>query len=178
MTSIRSLTVALGVAVVAIATSSATYARVTKIVIDETIPLPVAAGVAAPAIAYEQIAGRAFGELDPKLSGNALARYEYAVGNGYASVQGDVQYSGQFCFTVLCAPVERESAYALGNVRLGYEPASKTWEVAAFIDNVTNKAYRVYAFDSSLFAGVVAGVYGKPRTWGITGTVRFGASHH
>ena len=114
----------------------------------------------------------------PKLSGNALARYEYAMGSGYASVQGDVQYSGQFCFTVLCAPVERESAYALGNVRVGYEPASRAWEVAAFIDNVTNKAYRVYAFDSSLFAGVVAGVYGKPRTWGITGTVRFGASHH
>ena len=37
--------------------------------------------------------------------------------------------------------------------------------------------YRVYAFDSSLFAGVVAGVYGKPRTYGLTVTWRFGAGY-
>jgi len=46
-------------------------ARVTRIVIDETLPLPAAAGASAPP-AYLQIAGRAFGELDPKLPGNAL----------------------------------------------------------------------------------------------------------
>ena len=48
------------------------HARITRIVIDETVPMPVAAGSAPPAIAYEQIAGRAFGELDPKLPGNAI----------------------------------------------------------------------------------------------------------
>ncbi len=43
-------------------------ARVTRLVIDERVPL---AG-AAPGPAYEQIAGRAFGALDPALPGNAL----------------------------------------------------------------------------------------------------------
>ena len=47
-------------------------ARVTRIVIDDTAPEPVPAGSAAPAIAYERIAGRAFGELDPTRPGNAL----------------------------------------------------------------------------------------------------------
>ena len=42
-------------------------ARVTRIVIDETTPF-----TGPSAIPYEQIAGRAFGELDPKLPGNAL----------------------------------------------------------------------------------------------------------
>lgn len=46
--------------------------RVTGIVIDETRPLPAPAGASPWAIAYEQIAGRAFGELDPQLPGNAL----------------------------------------------------------------------------------------------------------
>ena len=41
-------------------------ARVTRIVIDETGPMP------APAVGYQQIAGRAYGELDPQLPGNAL----------------------------------------------------------------------------------------------------------
>ena len=47
-------------------------ARITRIVIDETIALATPAGAPAPAIAYEQVAGRAFGELDPKLPGNAI----------------------------------------------------------------------------------------------------------
>ena len=31
------------------------------------------------------------------------------------------------------------------------------------MNNLFEEKYRVYAFDSSLFAGVVAGVYAKPR---------------
>lgn len=46
-------------------------ARVTRIIIDETQPMPRPTAGAA-GIAYEQIAGRAFGELDPKLPGNAI----------------------------------------------------------------------------------------------------------
>jgi iron complex outermembrane receptor protein len=112
----------------------------------------------------------------PGFSGNALARYEFDLGGGTASVQGDVQYTGGFCFTVLCAPVEQERGYVVANARVGYVGADGGWEVSAFVNNVFDREYRVYAFDSSLFAGLVAGVYAKPRTWGLTGTVRFGAS--
>jgi hypothetical protein len=48
------------------------HARVTRIVIDEARPFTEPAGSPAAAIAYEQVAGRAFGELDPKLPGNAI----------------------------------------------------------------------------------------------------------
>ena len=58
----------------AIALCHASHARITKIVIDESIPMPVASGGPLPAIAYEQIAGRAFGELDPSLPGNAIVQ--------------------------------------------------------------------------------------------------------
>jgi iron complex outermembrane receptor protein len=110
----------------------------------------------------------------PKFSSNALARYEFGVGAGRASVQADMQYTDKFCFTVLCAPVERERAYSLTNARVGYETPDRRWEFAGFVNNLFEKQYRVYAFDSSLFAGVVAAVYGKPRTWGFTATYRFG----
>jgi Alpha/beta hydrolase domain len=49
----------------------AAEARVTRIVIDEVTPFSEPAG-SAPGIAYEQVAGRAFGELDPRLPGNAI----------------------------------------------------------------------------------------------------------
>jgi iron complex outermembrane receptor protein len=100
----------------------------------------------------------------PSFSGNALARYEFPLGAGTASIQGDVLYTDKFCFTVLCAPVEKEAAYSVANARIGYGAPDGRWEVAAFVNNLLDEQYRVYAFDSSLFAGVVAGVYGKPRT--------------
>ncbi len=114
----------------------------------------------------------------PSISGNALARYEFPLGGNTASVQADVQYSDDFCFTVLCAPVEKEDSYYVANARIGYGADDGRWQVAAFVDNLTDEEYRVYAFDSSLFAGVVAGVYAKPRTYGVTATWRFGAGYN
>jgi iron complex outermembrane recepter protein len=111
----------------------------------------------------------------PGASGNALARYEFDLAGGTASVQADALFTGKFCFTVLCAPVEQERAYHVENLRIGFESANKNWSIAAFVNNVFNREYRAYAFDSSLFAGVVAGVYAKPRTWGVTAKLRFGS---
>ena len=98
------------------------------------------------------------------------------MGSGLISLQADMLYSDGFCFTVLCAPVERERPYAVSNARVGFIGPDRHWEVAAFIDNAFDREYRVYAFDSSLFSGVVAGVYGKPRTYGLTATYRFGGA--
>jgi iron complex outermembrane receptor protein len=114
----------------------------------------------------------------PPFSANALARYEFALGAGTASIQGDVYYTDDFCFTTLCAPVEEEKGYTVANARIGYGAADGRWEVAAFVNNLFEEEYRVYAFDSSLFAGVVAGVYGKPRTYGVTASFRFGAGYN
>jgi len=111
----------------------------------------------------------------PAVSANALGRYEFPLTGGMGFVQTDVQYSAKFCFTVLCAPVERESSYTVVNARAGFTAEDGRWEVAAYVDNLNEEKYRVYAFDSSLFAGVVAGVYAKPRTFGVSAKYRFGA---
>ena len=113
----------------------------------------------------------------PSVSANALARYEFPLGAGTASIQGDVLYSDDFCFTTLCAPVEAEESYTVANARIGYAAPDGRWEIAAFVNNLFEEEYRVYAFDSSLFSGVVAGVYGKPLTYGVTASFRFGAGY-
>jgi iron complex outermembrane receptor protein len=113
----------------------------------------------------------------PSFAANALARYEFPLGAGTASVQGDVYYTDDFCFTTLCAPVEQEDSYTVANARIGYAAPDGRWELAAFVNNLFEEEYRVYAFDSSLFAGVVAGVYAKPRTYGLTASWRFGARY-
>jgi hypothetical protein len=82
--------------------SSAASARVTKIVIDEVAPLAAAAG-SANGLRYEQIAGRAFGELDPKLSQNAIIQdIELA-----KDVDGKVRYVASF---VIYKPIDMSKA--------------------------------------------------------------------
>jgi len=64
------LTRPLFLALLALGCASVAEARVVRIVIDERVALPASGG--SSAIAYEQIAGRAFGELDPALPLNAI----------------------------------------------------------------------------------------------------------
>ena len=45
------------------------------------------------------------------------------------------------------------------------------------MNNLFEEEYRVYAYDGSLFAGIVNGVYGRPRTYGLTASFRFGAGY-
>lgn len=112
----------------------------------------------------------------PGFSGNALARYEFPLARGMVSLQADINYSGKFCFTVMCAPVEREPAYHVENARIGFTPEGGKVDFAVYVNNLFNRAYRVYAFDGSTYWGDALGVYAKPRTWAVTATYRFGGS--
>lgn len=76
-------------------------ARVTRIVIDETLPMS-----AGPGPAYEQVAGRAFGELDPALPGNAIIQ-DIGLAKDAA---GKVRYVASF---VLTKPVDAKQASGL-----------------------------------------------------------------
>ena len=67
-------------------------ARVTRIVIDDRQPLAAAAG---QTIAYEQISGRAFGDLDPRDSTNAIIQ-DIQLGK---DADGRVRYAASFVIT-------------------------------------------------------------------------------
>ena len=86
----------------------AAQAHVTRIVIDEVAPLPALPTVpgAAPTIAYQQIAGRAFGELDPALPGNALIQ-DISLAR---EADGKLRYVSTF---VIYQPVDAQQASGL-----------------------------------------------------------------
>ena len=62
--------------------------------------------------------------------GRVFCTWAWADWAGIASIQGDVLYSDDFCFTTLCAPVEKEKGYTVANARIGYGAADGRWEVA------------------------------------------------
>ena len=86
-----------------LASPAASYARITRIVVDETTALPA---LGSGGIAFEQVAGRAFGELDPKAPGNALIQdIELA-----KDADGKVRYVATFLLT---KPVDMRQASGL-----------------------------------------------------------------
>jgi iron complex outermembrane receptor protein len=109
----------------------------------------------------------------PRSSAQGLARYEFPVGPGYLALQGDVQYTGKFCFSVLCAPVEREEAHTVYNARVSWAPTGKKWEAAFFLNNIGDEIYRVYTYDVAYTTGQIPSVYAKPQTWGVSLTYHF-----
>jgi hypothetical protein len=88
---------------VTLAMSLPADARVVRIVIDDVQPLVTAAG---QTLAYEQIAGRAFGELDARDPVNAIIQ-DIELGK---SSDGKVHYVATF---VLTKPVELSNASGL-----------------------------------------------------------------
>lgn len=87
-------------------TAGAAQARVTRIVIDAAEPMPPLPDAGPDAIAYEQLAGRAFGELDPALPGNARITDIELAKDG----DGKVRYVASF---VLYRPVDAKRASGL-----------------------------------------------------------------
>lgn len=100
---IRKTAMVAAMAAVLLAVTPSTQARVTKILIDDTEPLATGAG---QAIAYEQISGRAFGELDPSNPLNAIIQ-DIQLGK---DPDGKVRYVASF---VLTKPVDLARASGL-----------------------------------------------------------------
>ena len=94
---------ALSLAIFTLSSGPNAHARVTKIIIDETVPLPVTAQNKDVNIPYEIIAGRAFGELDPALPQNAIIQDIDHVKDS----DGKVRYLASF---VIYKPVNKQHA--------------------------------------------------------------------
>jgi iron complex outermembrane receptor protein len=103
----------------------------------------------------------------PHWSGNSLIRYEFELAGGMAMVQADAMYQAHMCFTLLCAPVEQEASYHVENARIGFTPKGSPVDLAFYVNNIFNRAYRIYAYDGSLYSGATQSDFARPRTWGI-----------
>jgi len=90
--------------------------------------------------------------------------YDATQGRGIPNVQ-NVQY--------LPPDTIGQPAYWLHNVRLAYRTPDQQIEVAGWVRNLANKAYKTLAFDGSTFNNTTIYWVGDPRTYGITATVNF-----
>jgi iron complex outermembrane receptor protein len=102
-----------------------------------------------------------------KWQSTASARYEFPLGGGTASIQGDVQHRSGFFFSLTNFDATRVKAYTLLNARIAWSPDDR-WEIAAFARNLTDERYRTVGFDASDFGGFTQVGYGQPRWLGAS----------
>ena len=109
----------------------------------------------------------------PRFSGNALLRYEWPALGGRIGLQASANVVDHLYYDIQNVPVSFENGYTIANLRASYTPDSKRWELAAFVDNVTNEAYLSYTFDFTATFGYNQQAFGKPRWAGLSFRYKF-----
>jgi iron complex outermembrane recepter protein len=109
----------------------------------------------------------------PSWSFGTTASLQVPLGNlGFATLATNWKYNTSQNMATFNSPVTNESPYAVGDVRLSYQTTARNLEFAFFVNNVTDRIYRIYATDNS-FSTTVEEVYGRPRWFGGSVTYRF-----
>ncbi len=66
-----------------------------------------------------------------------------------------------------------QRAYWLHNLRLAYRTPGGNVEIAGWVRNLENKAYKTFAFDGSTFRNTTIYFVGDPRTYGVSVSASF-----
>lgn len=108
----------------------------------------------------------------PKLSFNALVRYEWDALGGRMAAQVDGVWNDDQFIEATNSDISAEDAYAVWNARLSWASADESWEVAGWVKNAGDEVYRLYNLDLGLL-GISEEVYAPPRWYGATLTYNF-----
>ena len=141
-----------------------------------------------PTDSFDLILGLAYNDIDvtladgtkttsvqsPKWMYNAMARYEWPIGNGALALQGDVEYRDEHFFSLARIDAVRENGYTVADVSLSYTTDDGAWQFSGFVKNVTDEEYLVQTFELGLFLGMTEQYYGRPRWWGFSAQYNFG----
>ena len=109
----------------------------------------------------------------PDFSLGWQVHYQFPVGPGQVTLGTDWKHESGSYFETNNAPDDYEPGRTLGNVRVSYAVMDGKVEVAGFVNNVTNKWYRIYNLDLSGLLGATNQTYAKPRTWGASITLHY-----
>lgn len=111
----------------------------------------------------------------PKWKWSAGAQYRATLGEdvGTLTPRIDVAYQSEVFAYPVNSAINRLNARTLVNARLAYGSPDETWEVAASVTNLTDKAYLTSVFDIAAASGVATAGVGRPREWSLAITKRF-----
>ncbi len=131
-----------------------------------TIQDPIVTAAAPFSAAIVNIDGNSLPQA-PRWIANWTARYSVPVGDGEVYAFTDWAYRSRINFFLYEALEFQDGSQLEGGVRLGYKTDS--YEVAAFVRNITNDTSAVGAIDFNNLTALV----NEPRVWGVSAGVNF-----
>lgn len=109
----------------------------------------------------------------PKWSVGGSVNYTLGLGPvGSLQLETDWKYDSAQYEDTFNAPANLDPSRVVGNARLTFRPPSSRWDATFFVNNVTNRIYRIYAVDDSTL-GFEQANYAPPRWFGGTLTYHF-----
>jgi iron complex outermembrane receptor protein len=110
----------------------------------------------------------------PLWSGAASATYEVPL-SGSLTLRTTLseKYNSSYNTGSNLDPRKLQGSYGLLNARIGIGSADEKWAVELWSANLTNKYYYQVAFDAPFQYNQIDAFLGEPRTFGITGRVKF-----
>ncbi|MFC3053327.1 TonB-dependent receptor [Kordiimonas pumila] len=124
------------------------------------------------------------GELD--LEGNALPRapkFKFNVGLQYTvplesgasiMIRGDYAWQDETFFSAFNVPELYQDSYSWGKARVTYTNPDDTWDISAFVDNISDEVVAKNAtFNGDIIDSTASGNLAPPRTYGVEVSFRF-----
>ena len=109
----------------------------------------------------------------PSLTFTGRARYEFPITSTLtASVLGSARYSDSMFKDAVNDPVIRAGSWWLFDARVALGAADESWEIALWGRNLSDNRHVVQGLDVATL-GFGNRTYNAPRTYGVTGTIRF-----
>lgn len=109
----------------------------------------------------------------PKWTWNGQASFRQPVSDSIDFLtSADASWRSMQYFETVNSPGSREPGYWLVNGRIGIAEADDRWSLTAFVKNLTKSEYRTYVNDLPAF-GWLLNIYGTPRTYGLSASVKF-----
>jgi iron complex outermembrane recepter protein len=103
----------------------------------------------------------------PGFSAGGNVRYEFPVGPGQLALSTNWKYNSSQYFSTFNSPDDYERSYIVGDARIGYTLADNHVELALFVNNLTDRKYRIYNLDlASSGLGITNQTFARPRWWG------------
>lgn len=104
--------------------------------------------------------------LAPHFSGYGAVSYEVPVTFGTIFARADVDHRSTVYFEPTNNDAFKSGPRTLVNLRLGLRHGK--WDIAAWVQNLTDRIYKTYADDRSGLGVFRTAAYGPPRTYGVS----------
>lgn len=103
----------------------------------------------------------------PAFTANGLIRKEFSLFSGKLALQTDFKYSSASYAGISNAPAARLPSSIVTNARVTYTGGDGSWDVSAFVKNLTNEEVVINAYDITAGFGYNVEAFAPPRWFGV-----------